>query len=200
MADTDNERPATALTPEEVRREEELADEFDEEETEAARDERELRDIRRRDETARAEVDEAMRLVYARDAEDQADRLRRDADGKYRDSRYDRARGRRLLDEATARPDEPGADATAAAGRRHERIADHEESSARYDDRVARGYDAEARDQRSQAAQPPAEEAARRPSEPPVASRFVRPKEKRAKKKRQEFRPGELGHVGLGED
>lgn len=202
----DNERPAAVLTPEEARREqEELEDELHEERVElAAKDEQERQDIRRRGEIlARTEADEAMRLAYA--AEEKADLRRRDADVGYREGRSDRAHGRHLLDEAAARPDEPGADATAAAGRRYERIADRAESQARYDDRVARGYDAEARDRRRDAAQeqpvqPPAEEAARAPSEPPIATKFVRKQQKKRVKKEQKFRPGELGNTGLGDN
>ncbi|MEV0282567.1 hypothetical protein AB0H36_00465 [Kribbella sp. NPDC050820] len=201
MADTDDARDEEL---EELREEEELEEDLrDDEETFelAAKDQQELHRVRREaEEDARLETHQALRLAYADEAK--ADRLRTDAAGKYQQGLSDRAHGRHLLDEAAARPDEPGADATAAAGRRYERAAGREEREARYDRARADEYDADARDRRNDAAQqsgqPPAEEAARRPSEPPVASKFERRKPKHDKRK--DRRPGELRNIGLGDD
>ncbi|MFI7059811.1 hypothetical protein ACIBL3_02410 [Kribbella sp. NPDC050124] len=199
MADADDAREKEL---EDLREEEELEDLRDDETLElAAKDQQELHRVHREaEEDARTETHEALRLAYADEVT--ADRLRSDASGKYQQGLSDRAHGRHLLDEAAARPDEPGADATAAAGRRYERAADREERDARYDRRSADRYDADARERRNDAAhqpgQPPAEEAARRPTDTPVASKFERRKPKHDKRK--DRRPGELRNVGLGDD
>ncbi|MFG1819016.1 hypothetical protein ACGFIF_34995 [Kribbella sp. NPDC049174] len=196
----DAERPAASLTPEEARREEEELEQVHEEEIElAAKDERELIETRRRRElVATKETTEALRLADV--AETQRDRRRDDAAAERRQGRSDRAHGRHLLDEAAARPDEPGADATAAAGRRYQRAAEREDRAARYDERAADRYDAEARDRRSEAAQqpgqPPAEEAVRNPpTETPTARKFDR----KLVRKQRKTQPGELSDIGLGD-
>jgi hypothetical protein len=197
----DAERPAGDLTPEEARREEELEQIHEEEIELAARDERELIETRRRREVldATAETTEAMRLADV--AETQRDRRRDDAAAQRRQGRSDRAHGHHLLDEAAARPDEPGADATAAAGRRYQRAAEREDRAARADDRRADRYDAEARDRRSEAAQqpgqPPAEEAVRNPPDKtPIARKFIKRKHLKQQRERD---PGALRDIGLGD-
>ncbi|MFK4083224.1 hypothetical protein ACI2LF_03885 [Kribbella sp. NPDC020789] len=156
-------------------KDEELLEEREEELERAANEERELEEIRDRRELldATAETVEAIRLADANDAA--VARHRALADAERRQARSDHAHGNHLLDEAAARPDEPGADATAAAGRRYQRAGDREEREAAYDDRVADRYAAP----REQA---PASDAARRPAQPPEARKFVQP---RKTKKRQ---------------
>jgi len=188
-SERDGERPAAVvgLTPEEeeARRQEEL-DELREEDLEQAhdeeieleaRDERELEELRRRREVvAAAETSEAIRLSEA------SRELRRDGDAKTRQAMSDWAHGHHLLDEAAVRPDEPGAAAQAAAGRRYQRAAVREDRSAEADYQRADRYDAEARERRGvaqQEEQPPAIEAVRRPAETPQARKFVHPKKVR---------------------
>jgi hypothetical protein len=199
----DAERPTGDLTPEEeARRDEEELDQLHEEEIgRAAKDKRELIETRRRDELldATAETTEAMRLADV--AEVQRDRRRDDAAAQRRQGRGDRAHGHHLLDEAAARPDEPGADATAAAGRRYQRAAEREERAARYNEGAADRYDAEARDRRSEAAQqpgqPPAGEAVRNPpDETPIARKFIKRKHLKQQRERE---PGALRDIGLGD-
>jgi hypothetical protein len=193
----DGERPAAVLTPEEqaaILEEEE--DELRKEELElAAREERELEEVRERRQVL--ETTEAIRLAEV--AESARDRHRRLAGGERLQARSDWAHGNHLLDEAAARPDEPGADATAAAGRRYQRAANREDGKAEYDDHVADRYDAEARDRRSEArqsGQPPAVEAVRNPpTEAPQARKFVR--RKRAKQRERD--PKALREFGLGD-
>ncbi|MEI8406768.1 MULTISPECIES: hypothetical protein [unclassified Kribbella] len=184
-------------------REQQLREEDDllhEERVERARqDERELEEIRERHTvTAETETTRAMRLAEVDEAS--RDLRRRDAGIERLHGRIERARGDHLLDEAAARPDEPGASATAAAGRAHHRAAADADRRAVNDERDADRYDARARDRRSEAArqpgQPPAGEAVRNPpSEPPTARKFDR---KRGKKQRK-TQPGELGDIGLGD-
>ncbi len=197
----DGERPAAELTPEEARREEELEQIHEEEIEFAAKEERELIETRRRDKLldATAETTEAMRLAEV--AEVQRDRHRDDAAAQRRQGRSDRAHGHHLLDEAAARPDEPGADATAAKGRRYQRAAEREDRAARYNDGAADRYDAEARDRRSEAAQqpgqPPAGEAVRNPpDETPIARKFIKRKHVKQQRERD---PGALRDIGLGD-
>ncbi|GAB2638175.1 hypothetical protein [Kribbella swartbergensis] len=201
----DGEHPAGVLTPEEeaALRDEEELEELHEEEIELdAQEERELQEVRHRREVldATAETTEAMRLADV--AESRANRLRSDAAAERRQGRSDRAHGHHLLDEAAARPDEPGADATAAAGRRYQRAAEREDRAARYDEGAADRYDAEARDRRSEAAhqpgQPPAAEAVRNPpAETPTARKYV--KRRKQLKKQRTRNPGELRDIGLGD-
>lgn len=196
-------REAAVLTPEEeARRDEEELEQLRDEEIEIAEDERELREIRHRREVldATAETTEAMRLADV--AEQKRDRLRDDATAQRRQGRSDRAHGHHLLDEAAAHPDEPGADATAAAGRRYERAANREERGATYDEGAADRYDAEARDRRSEAGQqpgqPPAADAVRNPpAETPTARKFVQ--RRKDLKKQRTTKPGELRDIGLGD-
>jgi hypothetical protein len=197
------ERPAAVLTPEEqaARREEEEL--LEEEEIElAARDERELAEIRhRREVRAAAETSEAIRLAEV--AEAAADRHRTLADRQSLRARSDWAHGHHLLDEAAARPDEPDADATAAAGRRYQRAAVGEDRKAAENDRIAKEYDAEARDRRGEARQeqPPAAEAVRNPptEAPSARSKFVRQRSRRVKRQQRKSEPGALKDIGLGD-
>lgn len=199
-----DERPAAVLTPEEeaALREEELEEVSEEEVELAAREERELEERRSRRELldATAETTRAIRLAEV--AETVRDRLRSEAGAERRQGRSDWAHGNRLLDEAAARPDEPGADATAAAGRRYQRAGEREFREARYDDRTADRYDAVARDRRSEAAegpqpeQPPASEAVRNPpSKAPRARKFV----KRRKRATRDRDPKALRDFGIGD-
>lgn len=174
----DGERPAAVvgLTPEEeeARRQEELDQARNERIELAARDERGLEEVRERREVldATAETTEAIRLAEI--AESARDRYRRDAGTERRQATSYWAHGNHLLDEAAARPDEPGADATAAAGRRYQRAAVREDRDADRDDGIADRYDEEARERRGEA-QPPASEAVRNPpAEAPRARKFVR--------------------------
>jgi len=205
-SERDGERPAAVvgLTPEEeeARRQEEL-DEIREEDLERshadeieleARDERELEELRRRREiVAAAETSEAIRLSEA------SRELRRDGDAKTRQAMSDWAHGHHLLDEAAVRPDEPGAAAQAAAGRRYQRAAVREDRSAEADYERADGYDAEARERRGgapqQEEQPPAIEAVRnRPAETPQARKFVHKNLKKVRK----HDPSKEPDLGLG--
>ncbi|TDD62307.1 hypothetical protein E1263_03880 [Kribbella antibiotica] len=167
MADKDDElvedREAAELNEEELER--------------AAGEERELEEIRNRRETldATAETAEAIRLAEANEAA--GARHRELADGERRQARSDHAHGNHLLDESAARPDEPGADATAAAGRRYQRAGDREDRAASYDDRVADRYADASRDQA------PASDAARRPAQPPEARKFVQPRKAKKREK-----------------
>ncbi len=195
------ERPAAVLTPEEARREEELEELHEEEIELAAKEQRELDELRdRRESLSAAQTKEALRLADV--AEDKRDRLVNDSIAERHRARVDRPHGRHLLDEAAARRDEPGADATAAAGRRYLRTAEDEDRTARYYERAADRDDAEAQALRSEADRqpelPPAGDAVRNPpTEPPTARKF----EKRRKhvKKKHERHPGELRDIGLGD-
>jgi hypothetical protein len=139
----------------------------------ATHEERELEEVRDRRETldATAETTEAIRLAEANDAA--SARHRELADAERRQARSDHAHGNHLLDEAAAHPDEPGADATAAAGRRYQRAGDREDSAAAYDDHLAAAP-------REQA---PASDAARRPAQPPEARKFVQPRKIKKREK-----------------
>jgi len=159
-------------------KDDELVEEREAEELErAANEERELEEIRDRRELldATAETAEAIRLAEANEAA--SIRHREFADAERRQARNDHAHGNHLLDEAAARPDEPGADATAAAGRRYQRAGDREDREAAYDDRVADRYAG------ARVEQAPASDAARRPAQPPEARKFIQPRrtKKRAK-------------------
>jgi hypothetical protein len=197
----DAERPAAVLTPEEQAAllEEEEEEELREDDLElAAREERELEERRhRREVIAMAETSEALRLAELDEVA--RDRHRRLAGGERLQARSDWAHGNHLLDEAATRPDEPGAAATAAAGRRYQRAATREDGKAAYDDRVADRHDAEARERRSEARQseqPPAVEAVRNPpTQAPQARKFVR----RKRVKQRERDPKALREFGLGD-
>lgn len=176
-----------------LRDEEELEDLRDEEIERARREERELqRTHDRREQDAKADAVRAIQLAEA-NAEASDDR-RRDADAGWHRGRDERARGYRRLNEADSRRDEPGAEATAAAGRAHLRRADDADRQARTDDRDADRYDAAARSRRSEAAQAqndaPAVGAANPPLEPPVARPNVKPV-RRQKKKAERDTSGE---------
>ncbi|MEU4294860.1 hypothetical protein AB0E63_42115 [Kribbella sp. NPDC026596] len=191
----DGERPdaVAGLTPEEEasRRQEELDEVHDEEDLAQARteaieldalDERQLEELRlRREVIAAAETTEAIRLSEA------SRELRRDGDAKTRQAMSDWSHGHHQLDEAAARPDEPGAAAQAAYGRRYQRAAVREDRSAEADYERADQYDAEARERRgvAQQEQPPAAEAVRnRPAETPQARKFVNKNLKKVRKVR----------------
>jgi len=195
----DAERPAAVLTPEEQAALLDEEEELREDDLElAAREERELEELRhRREAIARAETSQAFRLAEL--DEEARDRHRRLAGGERLQARSDWAHGNHLLDEAAARPDEPGADATVAAGRRYQRAATREDGKAEYDDRVADRYDAQARERRSEAReseQPPAVEAVRNPpTEAPQARKFVR----RKRVKQRDRDPKALREFGLGD-
>jgi hypothetical protein len=198
-----DERPAAVLTPEDARRLEELEELDEEEEVELdAHDKRELDELRIRRETldATAQTKEALRLADV--AEVKRERHRSDSIAERRQGRSDRAHSAHLLDEAAARPDEPGADATAAAGRRYDRAAKDQDRAARYDEGAERWWAEEARDRRSEAAQqpgqPPAGEAVRNPPESAPTARKFEKRRKHVKKKRERH-PGELRDIGLGD-
>ncbi|MEU4605248.1 hypothetical protein AB0F43_19880 [Kribbella sp. NPDC023972] len=206
-----NERRADAWvrdaeSPEKARREQELAELREEEERElyndrvelARQDEHELQLIRRRGElldAAKSETTEALRVAYA--AEDMADR-RADAGAGRLEGRRERSRGDHLLDDAATRRDEPGADATAAAGRAHHRRGNDADRRAANDDRDADSYDAVARRARSDAAQSQSPEAPavgavqNPPPKPPVARTNRRPV-KRKKLRRDTSAEPDLG-------
>jgi hypothetical protein len=189
-SERDDERLAAVvgLTPEgeAARREEERQERLAEEDVEAAEaeeiervnaDERALEEKRRRDELLDAKAVETARAIeLAHVAESASNRHRRLADALTQQATSDWTHGNHLRDEAAARPDEPGADATAAAGRRYQRAAGREDRGAEYDDRIAGRYDVEAREYRRDAHQPDPIEAVRNPpTEPPEArTRFVR--------------------------
>ncbi len=156
-------------------KDDELVEEREAEELERAADEElELEEIRDRRELldATAETAEAIRLAEANEAA--SIRHRELADAERRQARSDHAHGNHLLDEAAARPDEPGADATAAAGRRYQRAGAREDREAAYDDRVADRYAGE---------QAPASDAARRPAQPPEARKFIQPRKTKKREK-----------------
>lgn len=200
---------AVGLTAEEeaARAEEERAERLEEELTEAraeeleearenedidlaARDQQELEELRQRRELrAAAETTEAIRLSEA------SRELRRDGDAKTRQAMSDWSHGHHELDEAAARPDDPGAAGLAADGRRYQRAAVREDRSAEADYQRADEYDAEARERRSAAQeQPPAIEAVRRrPSEPPEARKYVDKKVKKLRKVQDRSTEPDLG-------
>ena len=207
----DEERTAAVvgLTPEEAaaRREEErderLAEELDQDHADeldedhekamdlAALDERQLAELRRRRELlAAADTTEALRLSEA------GRELRRDGDAKTRQAMSDWAHGHHQLDKAALRPDEPGADALAADGRRYQRAAVREDRSAESDYQLADQYDDAARERRDAARDdlPPAREAVlNRPTEPPEASKYVHKNLKKVRKVRDRSTQPDLG-------
>jgi hypothetical protein len=170
-----------------LRREEEREqDERDEDDLRAERlEERTVRDQRELDENRdrRALQDGARALELANVAEDSRDHLRHEAGDERWRGRVERTRGDRLLDESVDRRvrDEPGAEATAAAGRVHHRLAADADRRAANDERDADRDSAVARDRRSEAQQVKEPEAPavgavqNPPSKTPVARPYRRP-------------------------
>ncbi|MEV5960556.1 hypothetical protein AB0L70_02255 [Kribbella sp. NPDC051952] len=193
----------TGLTREEdeARRQAELDAAHATERELSAEDERELEEQRLRHETldataAATEAREAFRLADLDDAT--SDRHRELADTERLHSVSDQARGGHKLDEAAARPDEPGAAGLAASGRRDQRAAAREGRVATEEDLIADDYAGRARERRTegqqaQEAQPPATATA--PQKPPVARKFVR---KELRKRRTPDRSTEPD-LGLGD-
>jgi hypothetical protein len=196
------------LTPEEeaLRLEEERQQRHVDEEIEAAHEDLELHERRRlEDDQLAAEADVAKAMQLADVDEATRNQLRDLAGAALARSRDHRAHGNHLLDQAAAEPDQPGAAATAAAGRRNKRIANTEESKAESYDRAADEEDARARARRAgaesarQPGQPPAVDAVRNPPpETPVARKFVRERPPKKQRLDQEEDPHALRHKGLG--
>jgi len=202
MADTDDELQSDELesdqrdddTAEAIRREkerkrlrdeDELDDLRDEEIELAAKADRERDELRDRHELD-AKEDTARAIHLAEVDEELRDIRRRDAGAGRLEGRRERSRGDHLIKEADSRRDEPGAEATAAAGRAHHRRANDAERRAATDDRDADRYDASARSRRSEAAQAqndaPAVGAVQNPPlEPPVARPNVKPVKRQKK-------------------
>jgi len=192
-----DERPAGGLAPEEEadrrEREDEQARADEEEEVEharaedlelAANDEQELAKSRRDD--ALRDANRAIELASVDEVT--RDQYRRIAAGEQRQALRDGAHGNDQLDQAAAHPEAPGADATAAAGRRSQRAGVIEDRRAEGDYRRADDYDRAATRQRSEGRKEQADAAGavlNPPQEPPMAQepqarRHVR---KRAQKK-----------------
>jgi hypothetical protein len=208
VRDADRSAEAAGLTLEEaaLRREDEREqDEREEEDLRAERlEERTVRDQREleEDRDRRALQDGARALELANVAEDSRDHYRQDAGDERWRARVERARGNDLLDESATRRarDEPGAEATAAAGRAHHRRAADADRWATNDERDARERDSAARSLRAQAAEQaeaPAVGAVQNPPpEPPVARTYRKPVER--KKKQQERDTSGLPDLDLG--
>jgi hypothetical protein len=170
----------------------------------AAKEEQERQELRSRDELlakASAEATRAYDLAYADEV--QRDRYRKLAQGEQRQAVSDLAHGRHELDEAAANPDAPGAAGLAADGRRYERASGIEDRRAANDHRIADGYDASARDWRTEARreQPDPVEAVRNPpaeapeAQLPHARRHVRSRVKN----RNTPDPSKQPDLGLGD-
>lgn len=134
----------------------------------AAKDQQTREELRDRDELldATAETTRAMELAYA--DEQQRDVHRQYAANDKQRGLADRAHGRHELDEAAARPDEPGSAGLAAEGRRFQNLATIEERRSTGEYQLAEEYDASARDHREDA-QADASGAVRKPEETPEA-------------------------------